>query len=648
MTVSKVKYQLINKVQFNSQGKRILKMQEFKWHVYLSRIATHAVLLLLLLFVLCNVHGQTIPFSDSVSVFVSKNNPGHVIKELSISALHFSKVTDNRINFGLAGSDYHYIFLKLISRYSENEKYISIDNTSLDTVFIFELDEDGAAHLIYSGGQLIPFESSRRYVWHEVAVQIGSVPSYYLIALKAAQKNINVRYEILSSENLGKKYQDHDRIIFFYIGVVCLIIIIIILALFLFKKPVFAAYMGYIVFTFTWIISHYGYIFPYVFPRVPVLNEIVKPISSLSAAFFLLNVLNLVFRKQLQSSPKLQRLINATLFMLPWLIASMFLLLIPGLHYLVKGILLTAWHAGLLFTIATIVFVPLGFIHSGATAKIFSVAMFVICTMSIVQLFANSGYVNNFFVEEHGITMGSLLENVIIAFGLFYNLIKERRQSEMQLLTLQREQADTLKMLVTVQDNERKRIAGDLHDNIGPLLAALKINFRRIVNTKERSQLNGLAAKTESIIDDSIAEIHNVALNLMPKGLSSNGLINTLHEYFESIQQLYNKEIVFRHQVDSILNPELQINLYRVICELVLNSARHSNALNITVCINANATCVALEIHDDGKGFQLKPGENKNALGLQNAESRVLYLKGKFDIFSEAGKGTHINIEIPL
>ena len=125
----------------------------------------------------------------------------------------------------------------------------------------------------------------------------------------------------------------------------------------------------------------------------------------------------------------------------------------------------------------------------------------------------------------------------------------------------------------------------------------------------------------------------------MPKGLSSNGLINTLHEYFESIEQLYNKEILFQHQIESILNPDLQINLYRIVCELALNSARHSNALNITVFINANAKCVALEIHDDGKGFQLKPAENKKSLGLQNAESRVLYLKGRFNILSESGKG---------
>jgi signal transduction histidine kinase len=330
------------------------------------------------------------------------------------------------------------------------------------------------------------------------------------------------------------------------------------------------------------------------------------------------------------------------------MIAFIFLLLIPNLNDTMRYFLMIAWHVVLIITLCLIALTPVSFIRTGATAKIFSSAMFVICTVTLIQLLTNSGLINNFFVGEHGITLGSLLENIILAFGLFYNLLQERKQREEQVLALELEQAQTLKKLISVQDNERKRIAGDLHDNIGPLLAALKINFRRITNAKENGALNGLASKTELIIDESIAEIHNVALNLMPKGLSSNGLINTLQEYFESIEQIYNKPIIFNHQVESILNPELQINLYRIICELTLNSARHSDACNITVGIHVDEKNVSLYIHDDGKGFQIRPAENKKSLGLQNAQSRVSCMKGTFDLQTQSGKGTQINIRIPL
>jgi two-component system, NarL family, sensor kinase len=231
---------------------------------------------------------------------------------------------------------------------------------------------------------------------------------------------------------------------------------------------------------------------------------------------------------------------------------------------------------------------------------------------------------------------------------LFHNLLEYKKQKEKEVLVLQQEQNETLKKLITVQDNERKRIAGDLHDNIGPLLAALKINFRRIIQSKESGVQNILAAKTEAIIDDSIAEIRNVAHNLMPKGLSSNGLINTLTDYFDGIQQLYNKPVVFRHHIESVLGPDLQINVYRIICELVLNAARHSNAGVITVQIKADKNCVCCSINDDGKGFEPAAVGSPASFGLQNTESRVLYLKGKYNLTTQQGKGTLISMEIPL
>ncbi len=611
------------------------------------KTSRYLLMLLFLSGVFSRSIAQHLLFYDSIAIINSESRPDEVINRLNLSKLHFAKATENRINFGLVQNEYKYILLKVKIPEEDAEPYLSIDNTSLDTVSIYSIDDEGNVRQVYFAGALVPFDQDNEFVWHTVALNEHPSP-FYLIALKSSEKNINVHYEILTRDELEQKYQSHDRIIFFYTGIVCLIVIVILLAFVLFQKAVFATYLAYILCAFIWIVSHYGYIFPYVYPQVPVINRIVKPISSLGAGFFLLTVMNQVFRQQIASGKMFEKCMNITLYILPWIIAAMFLLLIPRLHFGIRYTLMIGWHLVLIFTLCMIAITPVSFIKTGATAKIFSLAMFVICTMTLVQLLTNSGFINNFFVGEHGITLGSLLENIILASGLFYNLLQERKQREEQVLALELEQAETLKKLITVQDNERKRIAGDLHDNIGPLLAALKINFRRIIHTKETGALNGLATKTELIIDESIAEIHNVALNLMPKGLSSNGLINTLQEYFDSIQQLYNKPIVFNHHIESIVNSELQLSLYRIICELVLNAARHSDASKITVCINANQKLVSLSIHDDGKGFQKRLADNKKSLGLQNAESRVSYMKGTFDLQTQAGKGTRIQITIPL
>ena len=606
------------------------------------------ILLILLLFSAASVGtSQKVSINISVYTFTSYSNPDQIIKQINLNAFHFHKSPDNRINFGIVGNDYNYIILKLSAADTSTGQYLSIDNTSLDTVSIYRIYDDGIGRLLYIGGDLVAFKKESNYVWHTMPVEINNNASYYLIALKDAGKNINIKYEILNKDELQQKYQGHDRVIFFYIGIVSIIIAIIMVALFLFKKAVFAAYLGYIIFMAAWIVSHYGYIFPYLYPQIPVINEIAKPVSSLGASFFLTSVLNMVFSQQLQTR-WLKQCIKCVLYILPLLTLCMFLLLMTGLSFQVKAVLIIAWHIGLILSLCIIVFTPLCFINSGATAKIFSLAMLIICIMSVLQLFTNSGYINNFLINEHGMTMANLLEISIMAFGLFYNLLEEKKQKEIQVLALEQEQTETLKKLITIQDHERKRIAGDLHDNIGPLLAALKINFRRLIHTKESELQEGLVAKTESIIDDSIAEIRNVAHNMMPKSLSSNGLINTLTEYFDGIQQLYNKTILFHHQIESILNPDLQINVYRIICELVLNAVRHSNAGCITIKLNADVKCVFLSINDNGKGFQPSPGDQKKTLGLQNAKSRVLYLKGKFNLKTEPDKGTSITIEVPL
>lgn len=605
-----------------------------------------------LLTVLCMVGlkavSQPAVITDSISIVTATSFPRQVIAQINLAALPFSKMPDNRINFGIVSDQYKYFVLKLNGVDAPAEQYLSIDNTSIDTVSIYKINEAGTSRLLYQGGSLTAYDNNRKYIWHTAPVTTGT-NAYYFIALKAAQKIINVRYEILSNDRLQQKYQGYGRMVFFYLGAVSIIILIVLLAWFLFKQSVLAAYLGYIIFVTCWIMLHYGYLFPYLYPHVPVINEIAKPVSSLLASYFLLLVLKKVFIHHLKTRPLLQQVTSWLLVVLPLLTISMGLLLFTFAgSNTIKSIVVAAWHAGLFFSNFIILIVPLCFIRTGFTAKLFSFAMLLACAMLFVQLQANSGLINNFFICEHGAAMGSLLESFIMAFGLFHNLLEEKKQKEKQMLVLQSEQTATFKKLITVQENERKRIAADLHDNIGPLLAALKINFRRLIHAKDADVQYELVAKTESIIDDSIAEIRNVAHNLMPKGLSANGLINTLTEYFDGIQQLYSKVIVFNHHIHAVLNPDLQINVYRIICELVLNAAKHSNAGIITVKIKADEKCVSFSINDDGKGFEPKAKNCTTSLGLQNTESRILYLKGKYNLITKPGKGTVIKMEIPL
>lgn len=605
-------------------------------------------LLLPLLLLYSTGIGQAISFKDSIAIISDSRQPQLVIQQLPLANLHFIKERYNRIDIGLVKNDYHYFLLKLTATDSLLPlRYLSIDNTSLDILQVYKMTANGSGVLLYQGGSSMAFNTNRKYVWHTAPLDIDKLPSYYLVAIKAPYKNLNVRYDIIEADALQQRYEVYQRYVFFYMGIVSMIAFVMLIAFVLFRKAVFGAYLGYTICAGGWILTHYGCIFPLLYPNYPVINAIIKPITSLGASLFLMMVLLQVFHQNLCSKPRLRKVLHAAVYSVVIIMVFMFCLLIPNLNSAVYKSLIAAWQVGLICSIGIILFTPISFIQTGYTAKIFAAAVLVICLMTIVQQVANLGYIRNFFINEHGITVASLLEISIMAFGLFYNFYQEKKAKEIQVTALEKEQNDTLKQLITLQDNERKRIAADLHDNLGPLLAALKINFRRIMQIKDGQQQN-LVDKTESIIDDSIAEIRNVAHNLMPKGLSANGLINTLNEYFEGMEQLYNKKLTFHHRIDASLTQELQTNLYRIVCELVLNAARHSQAATISINIQTTPTIITVSIYDDGQGFIRKLNGQANTLGLQSTESRVLYMKGHFNLQSEKGRGTLIDIKIPL
>ncbi|MEO6232680.1 MAG: 7TM diverse intracellular signaling domain-containing protein [Ferruginibacter sp.] len=622
-------------------------METFKLiNPYWNSIIRQFILLITLLIFSGQVSGQS-TINDSGYYFKSDQIPAALIDTLYPEKIPFKLIPEKRVVTNLAENEYHYLLLKLSSATEIKDAVLSIDNTSLDTVNIYKLEKDRSAKLLYQGGALMPYTKSRNYTWHTAKLDIDNTPSFYLIAMKSALKNINTRYEILPAPVLQKKYEVYQRFVYFYLGISAVIAFVILLTFYLFKEPVFGAYLGYVVCTSGWILTHYGIIFPLLHPQIPMINEVIKPLTSLGSSVFLTKVLSMVFAEQLEKEKWLRVLLRFSIYILVTLTIAILLLLTPIVPKLVKLTLVIAWQLALYLSIVAIVFTPIYLIRSGYIARVFSIAVSILTGMVIVQQLANLGFIHSFFINEHGMMLASLLDVTIMTLGLFHTFLHEKRTRDKQLIELERDRNETLKKLITVQDYERERIAADLHDNLGPLLAALKINFRRIINTGENLH-EELVGKTESIIDDSIAEIRNVAHNLMPKGLSSNGLVNTLNEYFESIEQLYQKRLLFKHDINTTINADMQTNLYRIICELVLNAARHSKAVCINICIQTTEHYITVTISDDGQGFPKKAKQRGDSLGLHSAESRVRYMKGTFSLVSAQKTGTLIDIEIPL
>ena len=589
------------------------------------------------------------PFRDSSYSFKSKLNPYQI--DISLAD---SKVTNNPsryFDFGITTEEYCYILVKLSGGPVQNQYVLTIDNTSLDSVMIFHVDESDLK-LLYLGGNNMNYDQNRNYVWHTLPLSIDSTSNYYLVAIKARGKNVNVSYKIMTTAALQKLYERYLDLEHFYFGIVALIMVILLVSFVLFRRIELLYYIGYILFVTAWILSHYGYLFPLVFPETPALNDINKSIVSLMAGFFMICLLRVVFKRLLNDRliDKIFLWINVTIVIF---VSSAFIHLVAPFAPSVLVMFNIAWHVLLFLINSTLLLMIILFFRKDLTMKIFSLGIGITMIMVTVQIFVSSGFMRNDFLLDHGLLLANLLEIVILTFGLGHQILNETREKDRQLNNLESDQRKTLQQLITIQDTEQKRIAGELHDSIGPLLSALKINFNRTVkflsvdnNLEKSGSTNELISKTDNIIDESIYEIRTIAHKLMPRGLSSKGLIGMLSDYFDNLESVHNIKISFAHNISLSLDQEVQLHLYRMISELVLNAAKHSGGDLIRVSIDTLPTETVLLVQDNGKGID-KMKNNGDSIGLKNIESRVEYLKGRLEIQSNPGEGTSVKVLIP-
>lgn len=203
--------------------------------------------------------------------------------------------------------------------------------------------------------------------------------------------------------------------------------------------------------------------------------------------------------------------------------------------------------------------------------------------------------------------------------------------------------------LLQGQENERSRMAKELHDGLGGLLSGVKLNLNYMQKKLIITEEDGAAfEKSIHLLDQSINELRRVAHNLMPESILKFGLDGAINEFLQSIKN-ENLNIVYQsYHIEKGVGKQLDISIYRIIQELVNNAIKHSYAKDILVQLRKDENLVILEVEDNGLGFEMDTIQKENGMGLAGIRSRVAYWKGKTAIDSSKNEGTSIHIEIPI
>ncbi len=239
----------------------------------------------------------------------------------------------------------------------------------------------------------------------------------------------------------------------------------------------------------------------------------------------------------------------------------------------------------------------------------------------------------------------------LVTLGFLYNRYRLRQKNRYQE-QINRQQNELFNAIAVTQDQERKRIAEDIHDSLGSILSAAKL---KLSGLKEEQVLlsDGQAENwqvTLQLLDEASSELRNISHNIMPATLSKLGLVAALKNLISKISSNSGMQISFSsHDFENRIAEQEEMSIYRIVLELINNIVKHAQANKVTVQLIKYPDYINLSVEDNGRGFDYRNAlQEKKGIGLGNILSRVDYLKGKMNVDSVPGRGTTVIIDVPL
>ncbi len=231
---------------------------------------------------------------------------------------------------------------------------------------------------------------------------------------------------------------------------------------------------------------------------------------------------------------------------------------------------------------------------------------------------------------------------IVAAVGVFQD-ITERRRGE-------QERSMLLRRLVTSQEEERHRLARELHDQMGQHLTALTLGLRALRDDGDPAGRDRRLGRLHELVDRMGREAHQIALELRPTALDDLGLHSAVSNHVEEWSERYGIEVDFESRGLDYrrLDPELETALYRIVQEALTNVARHAGATRVGLVLEHGHGHLLAIIEDDGVGFDPDPPSGGGRIGLVGMKERATLVGGTIQVESHPGQGTTVLVRVPL
>lgn len=227
--------------------------------------------------------------------------------------------------------------------------------------------------------------------------------------------------------------------------------------------------------------------------------------------------------------------------------------------------------------------------------------------------------------------------------------IDEQRQRVDDLM--QKQEVDNVNAMLKGQDEERKRIAQELHDRIGSILSTVKLHFSNVEESIKalQAQQNQSYDEAVGLLDEAVDEVRRISHDLYEGSLAKFGFSTALRQLIAAIEKANTIKIDFiENDINESSYATIEQDLYRITQELLSNTLKYANAKQITIQLSQQGDKLTFMYEDDGKGFSKSLVENAAGIGYKNINDRVAKINGTWFLDTQPNHGMTLTIEIPI
>jgi signal transduction histidine kinase len=241
---------------------------------------------------------------------------------------------------------------------------------------------------------------------------------------------------------------------------------------------------------------------------------------------------------------------------------------------------------------------------------------------------------------------------LLVSLLIYRNYRQNQKLQHQRISELEKEkQLAATEAVLKGEEQERTRLAKDLHDGLGGMLSGIKYSLISMQGNMVMTPDNAMAfERSMDMLNSSIREMRRVAHNMMPEALVKFGLDTALKDFCNDITQSGALQVSYQSigLADAVVDHTMAITVYRIVQELINNSIKHAVAKTAIVQVSKTDNLLSVTVEDDGKGFDTSVLKRSKGIGWSNIQSRIDFLKGKIDVQSADNKGTSVHIEITL